>query len=45
MNVQIIDLLNPLWQETLQKLRHDTYHLPEYFWQKQKELRQLLKLF
>jgi hypothetical protein len=30
MNVQIIDLLNPLWQETLPKVRHDTYHLPEY---------------
>lgn len=30
MNVQIIDLENPLWPKTLQKLRHDVYHLPEY---------------
>ncbi len=30
MFVEILDLANPLWQETLLKLRHDTYHLPEY---------------
>jgi hypothetical protein len=30
MKTQIIDLLNPLWQETLQQLRHDIYHLPGY---------------
>lgn len=30
MNVEIIDLNNPLWTQVLQKLRHDTYHLPEY---------------
>lgn len=30
MKTQIIDLLNPLWQETLQQLRHDIYHLPCY---------------
>lgn len=30
MNVQIINLLNPLWREILQKLHHDIYHLPEY---------------
>lgn len=30
MNLQVIDLQNPLWGQTLQKLRHDTYHLPEY---------------
>ena len=30
MKNQIIDLANPLWGETLQQLRHDVYHLPEY---------------
>lgn len=30
MDVQIIDLLDPLWQEALQKIRHDAYHLPAY---------------
>ena len=30
LNMQIIDLSSPLWLETLQKLRHDFYHLPEY---------------
>lgn len=30
MFVEILDLANPLWQETLLKVRHDTYHLPEY---------------
>ncbi|MEM7552765.1 MAG: GNAT family N-acetyltransferase [Cyanobacteria bacterium P01_A01_bin.84] len=30
MDLQIIDLQNPLWGETLKKLRHDVYHLPEY---------------
>jgi len=27
---QIFASSNPLWQETLQQLRHDIYHLPEY---------------
>lgn len=30
MNLQVIDLSNPLWLQTLKKLRHDVYHLPEY---------------
>lgn len=30
MNIQVIYLENPLWLQTLQKLRHDIYHLPEY---------------
>lgn len=30
MNIQILDLANPLWQQTLQDLNHDFYHLPEY---------------
>ena len=30
MNIEILDLENPLWKETLQKLRYDAYHLPEY---------------
>jgi Acetyltransferase (GNAT) domain len=30
MNVQILDLLNPLWTQTLRSLRHDIYQLPEY---------------
>jgi hypothetical protein len=30
MNIQIIDLADPLWRETLTQLNHDVYHLPEY---------------
>ena len=30
MDLQVIDSSNPLWLETLQKLRHDIYHIPEY---------------
>ncbi|MBR8834766.1 MAG: GNAT family N-acetyltransferase [Stigonema ocellatum SAG 48.90 = DSM 106950] len=30
MKLQIIDVSNPLWSETLRNLRHDFYHLPEY---------------
>ena len=30
MNIQVIDCQNPLWLETLRKLRYDVYHLPEY---------------
>ncbi|MEM6400054.1 MAG: FemAB family protein [Cyanobacteria bacterium P01_D01_bin.116] len=30
MSVQIIDSQDSLWRETLQKLRYDAYHLPEY---------------
>lgn len=30
MNVQGVQLTNPLWLATLKKLRHDIYHLPEY---------------
>ncbi|MDB9536268.1 GNAT family N-acetyltransferase [Dolichospermum planctonicum CS-1226] len=30
MKIKIIDLADPLWLETLIKLRHDIYHLPEY---------------
>lgn len=30
MKSQVIDLVNPLWQEILQQLRHDIYQLPEY---------------
>lgn len=30
MNTQIIDSTDNLWLETLSKLRHDIYHLPEY---------------
>jgi hypothetical protein len=30
MSGQVIDSQNDLWRETLQKLRHDVYHLPEY---------------
>ncbi len=32
MNLQVIDWQNPLWMQTLQKLRHDVYHLPEYLY-------------
>jgi hypothetical protein len=30
MNIQILDIYNPLWQEILEKLDCDFYHLPEY---------------
>ncbi|WP_416665966.1 GNAT family N-acetyltransferase [Egbenema bharatensis] len=30
MSIQIIGLSDPLWKQTLQMLRHDVYHLPEY---------------
>jgi hypothetical protein len=30
MNIQILDLANPLWRQTLEKLKYDVYHLPEY---------------
>jgi len=30
MKAQIIDLLDPLWMQTLETLRHDVYHLPQY---------------
>ncbi|MCU0526346.1 MAG: GNAT family N-acetyltransferase [Elainella sp. Prado103] len=30
MNVQIIDLFDPLWMEILRDLPHDFYHLPSY---------------
>lgn len=30
MNIQLIDLENPLWLETLEKLDYDIYHLPQY---------------
>lgn len=30
-HIEIIDLENPLWANTLEKLNHDIYHLPEYF--------------
>ncbi len=30
MNIQVIDCQNPLWLQTLHKLRYDVYHLPEY---------------
>ncbi len=30
MNIQLLELSNPLWLQILQKVRHDIYHLPEY---------------
>lgn len=30
MDAQVIELSNPLWLQTLEKVRHDIYHLPEY---------------
>jgi CelD/BcsL family acetyltransferase involved in cellulose biosynthesis len=30
MNIQVVDYQNPLWLQTLRKLRYDVYHLPEY---------------
>jgi hypothetical protein len=30
MQIEVIDLSSPLWLKTLQNVRHDIYHLPEY---------------
>ena len=30
MNIEILNLENPLWQATLEKLSYDAYHTPEY---------------
>ena len=30
MNIKILQIDNPLWSKTLEKLDHDVYHLPEY---------------
>ena len=30
MNIHLIDSQNPLWLQTLHRLRYDVYHLPEY---------------
>ncbi len=30
MKITTLDINNPLWNETLSKLNHDVYHLPEY---------------
>lgn len=30
MNVQVIELSSLVWLQTLQRIRHDIYHLPEY---------------
>jgi len=32
MNIQVIGLSDSLWLETLEKLRHDIYHLPDYLY-------------
>lgn len=32
MNVQVIGLSDSLWLDTLEKLRHDIYHLPDYLY-------------
>jgi len=32
MNIRVINLSDSLWLETMQKLRHALYHLPEYLY-------------
>jgi hypothetical protein len=32
MKIRVINLSDSLWLETLEKLRHDIYHLPEYLY-------------
>ncbi len=32
MDLQIIDISNHLWVDTLETVRHDIYHLPQYFY-------------
>jgi len=39
MSSQIIDSSSGLWLETLQTIRHDVYHLPEYFYTEAKRTR------
>lgn len=30
MNIQLIDIFNPIWNEILEQINHDIYQLPEY---------------
>ncbi|WP_407889212.1 GNAT family N-acetyltransferase [Scytonema sp. NUACC26] len=39
MNIQVIDLTHPLWKQTLEKLNHDIYHLPEYMYLESKRIK------
>jgi Acetyltransferase (GNAT) domain len=39
MNLQILDWQNPLWSQTLRKLHHDIYHLPDYVYLEAKRTR------
>ena len=32
MNIRVIYLSDSLWLETLEKFRHDIYHLPDYLY-------------
>ena len=32
MKIRVINLSDSLWLETLEKLRHDIYHLPDYLY-------------
>jgi hypothetical protein len=45
MNIQVLDLSNPLWLETLQKIPHDAYHLPEYVCIEAKRTKHIPKAF
>lgn len=41
MNIQIIDIFNPLWLETLLSLSHDIYHLQHYVFLESRRLNAL----
>lgn len=41
MNVQVIDINNPLWLKILSQLRYDIYHLPEYLYLESKITRSI----
>jgi hypothetical protein len=32
MKIRVINLSDSLWLETLEKIRHDIYHLPDYLY-------------
>ncbi|MBF2015566.1 MAG: GNAT family N-acetyltransferase [Rivularia sp. T60_A2020_040] len=45
MNIQVIDYQNPLWLQTLSRLRYDVYHLPEYVHLEAKRTKTLSQAF
>lgn len=45
MDLQVIDFQHPLWLQTLQKLSHDIYHLPEFVYLESRRTKTIPKAF